>query len=440
MKVVIIGNGISGITAARHIRKQSEHEILVISGETEHFFSRTALMYIYMGHMQYENTKPYEDWFWEKNRIDLKKAWIESIDFDKKSLQTSDNEIIPYDKLILALGSKPNKFGWKGQDLEGVHGMYSFQDLEKLENRSKKIKTGVIVGGGLIGIELAEMLHSRGQHAILLVRENSFWNNVLPKEESEMVNEQIRKNGIELRLEQELDEILGSTEVEAIKTKSGEVINCEFVGLTAGVSPKIELVKDTKLETDRGICINEYLETNIEDVYAIGDCVQHRNPPAGRRSLEQIWYTGRIMGRTVANTICNKREKYDPGVFFNSAKFIDLEYQTYGKIPAKPDEGTSTFCWQHMEDEKLVRINYETVTGKVTGVNTFGIRMRHEIWNDWLKNEAAIQNIIGHLDKANFDPEFYKRYENEIITTYNSETGSSVPLRKKKGLFASLFS
>ncbi|MFB0945426.1 MAG: FAD-dependent oxidoreductase [Spirosomataceae bacterium] len=440
MKVVIIGNGISGITAARHIRKQSEHEILVISGETEHFFSRTALMYIYMGHMQYENTKPYEDWFWEKNRIDLKKAWIESIDFDKKSLQTSDNEIIPYDKLILALGSKPNKFGWKGQDLEGVHGMYSFQDLEKLENRSKKIKTGVIVGGGLIGIELAEMLHSRGQHAILLVRENSFWNNVLPKEESEMVNEQIRKNGIELRLEQELDEILGSTEVEAIKTKSGEVINCEFVGLTAGVSPKIELVKDTKLETDRGICINEYLETNIEDVYAIGDCVQHRNPPAGRRSLEQIWYTGRIMGRTVANTICNKREKYDPGVFFNSAKFIDLEYQTYGKIPAKPDEGTSTFCWQHMEDEKLVRINYETVTGKVTGVNTFGIRMRHEIWNDWLKNEATIQNIIGHLDKANFDPEFYKRYENEIITAYNSETGSSVPLRKKKGLFASLFS
>jgi NAD(P)H-nitrite reductase large subunit len=440
MKVVIIGNGISGITAARHIRKQSEHEILVISGETEHFFSRTALMYIYMGHMKYEHTKPYEDWFWEKNRIDLKKTWIESIDFDKKSLQTSDNEVIPYDKLVLALGSKPNRFGWKGQDLEGVHGMYSFQDLEKLENRSEKIKTGVIVGGGLIGIELAEMLHSRGQHAILLVRENSFWNNVLPKEESEMVNEQIRKNGIELRLEQELDEILGSSEVEAIKTKSGEMIDCEFVGLTAGVSPRIELVKNTKLETDRGICINEYLETNIEDVYAIGDCVQHRNPPPGRRNLEQIWYTGRIMGKTVANTICNKKEKYDPGVFFNSAKFIDLEYQTYGKVPAQPDERTSTFCWQHIKEEKLVRINYETETGKVTGVNTFGIRMRHEVWNDWLKNEAKIQNIIGRLDKANFDPEFYKRYENEIITAYNSETRSSVPLRKKKGLFASLFS
>ncbi len=146
------------------------------------------------------------------------------------------------------------------------------------------------------------------------------------------------------------------------------------------------------------------------------------------------------MGKAVANTICTKPEKYKPGVFFNSAKFIDLEYQTYGNVPAKPSEGTSTFVWQHEKDNKLVRINYKTESGKVTGVNTFGIRMRHEVWNNWLQNEATIQNIIGQLNKANFDPEFYKRYENEIISKYNSTTGSSVPLPKNKGLFASLFS
>ena len=76
MKIVIIGNGISGITVARHIRKLSEHEILVISSESDHFFSRTALMYIYMGQMKYEHTKPYEDWFWDKNRINLKNTHI----------------------------------------------------------------------------------------------------------------------------------------------------------------------------------------------------------------------------------------------------------------------------------------------------------------------------------------------------------------------------
>ena len=78
MKIVIIGNGISGITTARYIRKQSDHEILVISAESDHFFSRTALMYIYMGHMKFEHTKPYEDWFWTKNKIDLKNAFIKS--------------------------------------------------------------------------------------------------------------------------------------------------------------------------------------------------------------------------------------------------------------------------------------------------------------------------------------------------------------------------
>lgn len=439
MKIVILGNGISGVTAARHIRKQSNHEILLISGETEHFFSRTALMYIYMGHMQYEHTKPYEDWFWEENRIDLKKAWVTKIDFREKFLETENGENIAYDKLILALGSRPNKFGWKGQDLVGVQGMYSFQDLKMLENRSEKIKTGVIVGGGLIGIELAEMLHARNQHAVLLVRESSFWNNVLPPEESNMVNQHIYKSGIELRLEEELEEILGETEVQRVQTKNGETIDCQFVGLTVGVSPNISLVQETELATDRGIYVNEYLETNIPDVYAIGDCVQHRQPPPGRRNLEQIWYTGRIMGKTVATTICQDKTKYEPGVFFNSAKFINLEYQTYGNVPAQLEAGISTFVWQNTEEEKLVRINYETESGQVRGVNTFGIRMRHEVWNSWLNNETTIQYVIQHLNQANFDPEFYKRYENDIIKKYNSETGSSIPYTKKKGFFASLF-
>ncbi len=118
--IVIIGNGISGITAARHIRKLSDNKITVISGETDHFFSRTALMYVYMGHMKFEHTKPYEDDFWAKNRIELKRAWVTNIDFENKKLNLTGDETLNYDKLILALGSKPNKFGWKGQDLKGV--------------------------------------------------------------------------------------------------------------------------------------------------------------------------------------------------------------------------------------------------------------------------------------------------------------------------------
>ncbi|MDP5100831.1 MAG: FAD-dependent oxidoreductase, partial [Nonlabens sp.] len=162
--VVIIGNGIAGITAARHIRKLSNKRITVISGETPYFFSRTALMYVYMGHMKFEHTQPYENWFWDKNRIELKQAWVSQIDTDAKRLVFYDTSTLEYDKLIIATGSVPNKFGWPGQDLKGVQGLYHASDLDLLERYAPNntvCKRAVIVGGGLIGIELAEMLHSR---------------------------------------------------------------------------------------------------------------------------------------------------------------------------------------------------------------------------------------------------------------------------------------
>ncbi len=129
--IVIIGNGISGVTAARHIRKLSDKRITIISAETEYFFSRTALMYVYMGHMKFEHTQPYENWFWEKNRIELVNAYVERVNHSEKKLHLKGASDISYDKLVIATGSKPNKFGWPGQDLKGVQGMYSKQDLER---------------------------------------------------------------------------------------------------------------------------------------------------------------------------------------------------------------------------------------------------------------------------------------------------------------------
>ena len=136
--IVIIGNGISGVTLARHIRKLSDKKITIISAETEYFFSRTALMYVYMGHMKFEHTQPYENWFWEKNRIDLKTGYVEKVDTNSKALHFTNGETMTYDKLVIATGSKPNKFGWPGQDLDGVMGMYHKQDLENLEKYAPK--------------------------------------------------------------------------------------------------------------------------------------------------------------------------------------------------------------------------------------------------------------------------------------------------------------
>ena len=214
---VIIGNGISGITFARHLRKRDDQaRITVISGESPYFFSRTALMYVYMGQMKWEHTQPYEPHFWKKNRIDLKQAWVKTLDFETKTLVFESGETLNYDSLVLATGSKPAFFGWPGQDLKGVQGLYSKQDLERMEAiTSQPMERAVIVGGGLIGIELAEMLTYKKIPVTFLVRENRFWEQVLPEAEADLVQNHIREHAIDLRLETGLKEILSDSDGNA---------------------------------------------------------------------------------------------------------------------------------------------------------------------------------------------------------------------------------
>jgi NAD(P)H-nitrite reductase large subunit len=427
--IVIIGNGISGVTLARHVRKLSDKKITIVSAETDYFFSRTALMYVYMGHMKFEHTQPYENWFWEKNRIDLKKGYVEKIDTNAKRLHFSSGELLAYDKLVIATGSKPNKFGWPGQDLDGVMGMYHKQDLENLEKHAPNkdvCKRAVIVGGGLIGIELAEMLNSRSIPVTFLVRESSFWNGVLPEGESAMINRHIKNHHIDLRLSTNLKEIV-SDENGKVKSviieETGEEIPCNVVGLTAGVSPNIDFIKDSDIETDRGVKVNRYLETNIPDVYAIGDCAEQHEAIGNRRPIEAVWYTGRMMGETLAQTICGNRIPYNPGHWFNSAKFMDIEYQTYGWVfgsKGRPDY-EEHFHWKHEDDTKCITVAYHKTTNEFLGINTFGIRMRHETFDRWLSEKRDVDYVIQHLAEANFDPEFYSRFENDILKAFTNK-------------------
>ena len=298
-----------------------------------------------MGHMKFEHTQPYEDWFWEKNNIELIYDYVNETDFNNKQLILKSGSNISYDKLIIAVGSKPNKFGWPGQDLKGVQGLYSKQDLESMEENTQEINRAVIVGGGLIGVEMAEMLHSRNIPVTFLVRDDRFWGSVLPKEEGELIGREIQNNHIDLRLKTELKEIIsdGQGRVKSILTSEGEEIACQFVGLTTGVRANVDFLKETALEINKGILVNEFLETNIPDVYSIGDCVEVKDPVFGRRSIEQVWYTGRMMGEVVAKTICGQKTKYVPGHWFNSAKFFDIEYQTYGLVGAELKEGETGF-------------------------------------------------------------------------------------------------
>jgi len=287
---------------------------------------------------------------------------------------------------------------------------------------------------------MGEMFHSRDIPVTFLVREESYWDNVLPPEESDMVNRHIREHGFDLRLSTELKEIEddGKGQACAVHTSGGERIPCEYVGLTAGVHPNISFLQNTSLETQKGILVDDYLRTNIPDVYAIGDCAQLREARPGRRPIEAIWYAGRMMGEVAGYNVCDHAVTYDPGIWFNSAKFLDIEYQVYGDVQPNPPEHHAAIYWEHPDGRQSIRLVYDREQGHILGFNLMGVRYRHEVCERWLAQKTHIEEVLQNLGLANFDPEFYRQHEQDVIDQYNAQSGRSLKLKQKRSLSAAL--
>lgn len=419
MSVVILGNGIAGSTAARYIRRHSNAEIIMISEECAYPFSRTALMYIFMGHMKWEHTLLFEESFWRKNKIQLLHAKVNQISTSTSSITLAGGDILSYDQLIIATGSKPVIPNQRWTSYEGVQCLYHKADLIQLEARARNgIRHAVIAGGGLIGIELAEMLHSRGIRVTFLVREKSYWGNVLPEEESFMISRHIRSMGVDLKTEEEIVEMEGFADVQAVITKKGAKIACDFVGITMGVSPQKQLAEEAGIECNNGILVDDYLRTSDQKIFAIGDCAELRRPAQGRKAVEAVWYCGRTMGIVAAANICGQRKKYAQGIWFNSAKFFNIEYHVYGYVPVR-DDSTESLFWMDDAGIRSIRLVYDKRSYKIRGFNLMGIRYRHELCEFWIENQTNLREVVTHLPLANFDPEFSDSFENEILKRYN---------------------
>ena len=397
MHIVIVGNGIAGVTAARHVRKASaEARITMVSGETWEPYSRTALMYVYMGALTQSHTWLYEERFWAENRIDRVQDWARGIDTEAHRLALDDGAL-DYDRLLIATGSRPALPPWPGVDLPGVQGLYHLADLGRMERDTDGITHAVVVGGGLIGVELAEMLRTRGIDVTFLVREPRYLVKAFSETESALVEAEIRRHGVDLRLGAEVDRVEGDARVSAVVTTEGDTLPAQFVGVGTGVRPNVDWV-GAAAEVDRGVLVDRQLATSAPNVWAAGDCAQLREPPTGVLALQPIWYTARMQGATAGLAMAGHPRDYDPGVFFNSAKFFDLEWQVYGACGGPGDD------WETSDGRRSLRIRH--ADGRVQGVNSLGVRMRQEVCTRWISEGWTVDRAIADIGEACFDPEF----------------------------------
>jgi NADPH-dependent 2,4-dienoyl-CoA reductase/sulfur reductase-like enzyme len=423
-RILIVGNGVAGITAAFTLRERnSRAEITVISGESDFFFSRTALMYAFMDKLDRRDLEPYERKVYTRQNIQLVRAWVQDLDAGRHVVRLDDGRELPYDRLLLATGAGPNRFPVPLPGLaevrQGLVNFVSLADLDACEALTPSTREAVVVGGGLIGIELVECLVHHGVKVTFLVREPWFFPIALDREDGNMITEAMRRYHIDVRLADELGSVErdAAGRVSGIVTKAGERIPCQMLGLCIGVRPNKDWLEKvtTPPKLGRGIIVDPELRTSLPDVWSAGDCAEIHYPenhplPRWVRNplIEQIWYSAKRQGALAGQNMSGKSPtgtglSYTPPVYYNSAKFLDIEYTTVGETLFAPDTSRVLHRRHPRRPISQTIVSHE---GRVLGFNLLGSRWDHAILTRWVEEGRDIDWVREHLHEAQFDVEF----------------------------------
>jgi NADPH-dependent 2,4-dienoyl-CoA reductase/sulfur reductase-like enzyme len=407
MHFVVVGNGVAGINAANIIRnREQDARISIVSCETEHFFSRTALMYVACGQLSERCVEPFERDHYQRMGFERVHDRARSLDPVGKSLRLEQGGDLTYDRLLIASGSVPAMVGWPGIDLDGVGNFVTWQDMKWLRDRLEKTHRAVVVGGGLIGIETVEVLITAGIDTTFLIREPYYWPIALSEAEGRVVTEHMKHHGCDVRLNTELKEVVGEDgKVAAVRTNRAEIIDCDLVVITIGVRPQTDWLKDSGIELGErgGIVVDEHLQSNLDSVWAAGDCTEvvWFN---GVRRPEQLWYTSRDQGKVAGDNITGADSVYRRGTFYNSAKFFDIEYTTAGWVNFNFD-GEQDWYRQETGTNFTTRLVY-LPDHTVIGFNGLGRRWDHRVLVRWIEEKRKLDWVLDHLPQALFDEEF----------------------------------
>lgn len=277
-KIVIIGAGPVGMRCIEELNKRSDNfEITLFGNESYAPYNRVRLSALLARETDISDILipfPAND---GKSTVNYKKATtIQKIDSDKKTVTDENGEVYPYDSLVLATGSKPFIPPVKGSDLKGVYTFYNMKDTLNLLEKIPESKGTVIIGGGLLGLEAAYALQKTHSNITLIQAAPHLMNRQLDANNASNLQQRMEALGIEILIDTFAEELVGDETVAAIKTNDGNIIPCETVVFCSGVVPETGLAKSTGIEINRGIVINDNLETSIKDIYAVGDCSEHR--------------------------------------------------------------------------------------------------------------------------------------------------------------------
>ncbi len=421
MHHLLLGNGVAGMEAALALRERdSEARITIVSAEHDHFFSRPALMYVFAGQMSVRDTEPYDRGLYERMRFERRSGRATAVDAPGHAVVFEDGSRLAYDRLLLAVGSKARPAPWPGAQGPGLHSFVTLRDLEALDQEARAGMRAVVVGGGLIGVEVAEVLRHRGLHVSFVVRDGFYFPAALDREEAALVAEPMRAHGVDVRFGA-LVEAVGRDEdgrLGAVRLADGGEVAADLLVCTIGVVPNTAFLAGSAvaLSGDGAVETDDALRATAPDVWAAGDCANVTWLDGSRRP-EQLWYTARDQGRVAARSMLGDDVTYRRGAFYNSAKFFDLEWTTAGWVPAtvgpdgRPVEAPPGLrTWFQRVPGRLESQRIVVRDDRVVGFNMLGSRWDHALLLEWIEERRPLDWVLRRLGEAQFDEELSPRF------------------------------
>ncbi|MEN2774973.1 FAD-dependent oxidoreductase [Acetivibrio clariflavus] len=398
---MILGNGAAGISAAEKLRQLNDNcEITVVSIEDVPVYTKFMLP-DYIGGKIARNKLILRDMnYYDKNRIKLLLSEkIENIDSHQKVVRLLSGNILEYDKLLVAVGGSPVIPNIEGLRDIKYFTLNSIKDADNIIENAAEGQKAVIIGAGLTGIETAFALKRLGMNVTLVERGSRILPQQLDAASAEMLVEMIRNEGIELLLQRDVQRIV-KNDGYLIETADGEKVGFDMLVIAIGTRPNLDIVKGLDIKTNRGILVNNYMETSVKDIYAAGDVAELQSNNNVGIVSSYIWPNALVQGKCAASNMAGQVQEFssDAG-FSNAVRLRDIPFVSMGMInPVEKEYESLVFCDKedHIYRKVVLRDN------KIKGLILLGDTSAANILSDFVKNGKDISQIKDIIAKKDF--------------------------------------